>query len=127
MEALSLLYRENFDFLKASNFGKVLKQSWSHHQKLTYFKSALKCHNRCLSCFESKFDKNISLVSVPNAIMWFRCKLKPCVKKIEKKENKIKSIEKGKEGRKSWEDTMETPEKKTVEEAIEKQLRDREN
>ena len=48
-------------------------------------------------------------------------------KKIEDIENKIKSIEEGKEGRKSWADIMETPEKKTVEEAIEKQLRDREN
>ena len=42
-------------------------------------------------------------------------------------ENKIKSIEEGKEGRKSWADIMETPEKKSVEEVIEKQLRDREN
>ena len=48
-------------------------------------------------------------------------------KKIEDIENNIKSIEEGKEGRKSWADIMETPEKKTVEEAIEKQLRDREN
>ena len=48
-------------------------------------------------------------------------------KKIEDIENKIKSIEEGKEGRKSWADIMETPENKTVEEAIEKQLRDREN
>ena len=39
-------------------------------------------------------------------------------KKIEDIENKIKSIEKGKEGRKSWVDIMETPEKKTVEEVI---------
>ena len=39
----------------------------------------------------------------------------------------MKSIEEGKEGRKSWADIMETPEKKTVEEVIEKQLRDREN
>ena len=29
--------------------------------------------------------------------------------------------------RKTWADILETPEKKTVEEAIEKQLRDREN
>ena len=49
------------------------------------------------------------------------------VQKIEDIENKIKSIEEGKEGRKSWADIMETPEKKTVEEVIEKQLRDREN
>ena len=48
-------------------------------------------------------------------------------KKIEDIENKIKSIEEGKEGRKSWADIMETQEKKTVEEVIEKQLRDREN
>ena len=48
-------------------------------------------------------------------------------KKIEDIENKIKSIEEGKEQRKSWADIMETPKKKTVEEAIEKQLRDREN
>ena len=48
-------------------------------------------------------------------------------KKIEDTENKIKSIEEGKEGRNSWTDIMENPEKKTVEEAIEKQLRDREN
>ena len=48
-------------------------------------------------------------------------------KKIEDIENKIKSIEEGKEGRKSWADIMVTPEKKTVEEVIEKQLRDREN
>ena len=48
-------------------------------------------------------------------------------KKIEDIEKKIKIIEEGKEGRKSWADIMETPEKKTVEEAIEKQLRDREN
>ena len=48
-------------------------------------------------------------------------------KKVEDIENKIKSIEKGKEVRKTWADILETPEKKTVEEAIEKQLRDREN
>ena len=48
-------------------------------------------------------------------------------KKVEDIENKIKSIEEGKEVRKTWADILETPEKKTVEEAIEKQLRDREN
>ena len=48
-------------------------------------------------------------------------------KKVEDMENKIKSIEEGKEVRKTWADILETPEKKTVEEAIEKQLRDREN
>ena len=39
-------------------------------------------------------------------------------KKIEDIENKIKSIEEGKEGRESWADIIETPEKKTVEEVI---------
>ena len=48
-------------------------------------------------------------------------------KKVEDIENKIKSIKEGKEVRKTWADILETPEKKTVEEAIEKQLRDREN
>ena len=35
--------------------------------------------------------------------------------------------EEGKEVRKSWNDIMETPEKKTVEEATERQLRNRKN
>ena len=48
-------------------------------------------------------------------------------KKIEDIEKKIKIIEEGKEGRKSWADIMQTQEKKTVEEVIEKQLRDRDN
>ena len=53
--------------------------------------------------------------------------VKELQKKVEAIENKIKSIEEGKEVRKTWADILETPEKKTVEEAIEKQLRDREN
>ena len=54
-------------------------------------------------------------------------KVEELQKKIEDIENKIKSIEEGKEVRKSWADIMESPEKKTVEEEIERQLRDREN
>ena len=37
MEDLSLLHQVKIDFLKAPNFGKLLKQPWSH-QKLTYVK-----------------------------------------------------------------------------------------
>ena len=54
-------------------------------------------------------------------------KVEELQKKIEDIENKIKSIEEGKEVRKSGADIMETPEKKTVEEEIEGQLKDREN
>ena len=46
---------------------------------------------------------------------------------IEDIENKIKSIEEGKQGGRSWADLMETPEKTSVEEATEKQPRNREN
>ena len=41
-------------------------------------------------------------------------------KKVQDIENKIKRIKGGKGVRKSWADILETPEKKTMEEAIEK-------
>ena len=48
-------------------------------------------------------------------------------KKIEDIENKIKSIEEGKQVGRSWADIIGTPEKKTLEKVAEKQLREREN
>ena len=49
-------------------------------------------------------------------------------KKVEENENKIKELmENNSVARRTWTDIMETPEKRTVEDVIEKSLKEREN
>ena len=85
-DALSLLHQENIDFLKTPDFGQ---STWT---ALELPKIDI-CQNGpqgalgdLSSCLENKFDKKMSMESVPNCrkeianrygIRWFKCKLKP--------------------------------------------------
>ena len=75
----------NFDFLRPPFFWKVLKWPWNC-QKLTYFKNdqidpRICVKVLCVKIWPKKFKRKCPkwpiVIATPNAIRWFKCKLKP--------------------------------------------------
>ena len=85
-DALLLLHRENIDFLKTPDFGQST-QTALESPKIDICQNGLQgALGDVSSCLETKFDKEMSMGSVPNCrkeianrygIRWFKCKLKP--------------------------------------------------
>ena len=85
-DAPSLLHRENIDFLKTPDFGQST-QTALESLKIDICQNGTQgALGDVSSCLETKFDKKMSMGSVPNcrkeitmrySIRWFKCKLKP--------------------------------------------------
>ena len=85
-DAPSLLHRVNIDFLKTPVFGQSTRMALES-PKIDICQNGPQGGLRDVSsCLETKFDKKMSMGSVPNCqkeianrygIRWFKCKLKP--------------------------------------------------
>ena len=95
-DAPSLLHRENIDFPKTPVFGQSTRTALES-PKIDICQNGLHgALGDVSSCLETKFDKEMSMGSVPNCqkeiancygIRWFKCKLKP-PKKVELSDSK---------------------------------------
>ena len=90
-DAPSLLHWENIDFPKTPDFGQSTRTALES-PKIDICQNGLHgALGDVSSCLETKFDKEMSMGSVPNCrkeiashdpIRWFKCKLKPPNKKV---------------------------------------------
>ena len=85
-DAPSLLHQENIDFLKTPVFGQSTRTALESPKIDICQNGPHGALGDVSSCLETKFDKEMSMGSVPNCrkeianrygIRWFKCKLKP--------------------------------------------------
>ena len=85
-DAPSLLHQENIDFLKTPDFGQSTQTALESPKIDICQNGPQGALGDVPSCLETKFDKEMSMGSVPNCrkeianrygIRWFKCKLKP--------------------------------------------------
>ena len=85
-DAPSLLHRENIDFPKTRAFGQSTRTALESPKIDICQNGPQGALGDVSSCLETKFDKEMSMGSVPNCpkeianrygIRWFKCKLKP--------------------------------------------------